>query len=39
MKIFEIQESKNSLARWKSYYLFGRKIYTRIVQIYGEINH
>lgn len=34
MKIFEVKEDRNFVGRWKSYYLFGKKIYTKIICLY-----
>ena len=34
MKIFEKKEVKNLIGHWNEYYLFGKKIYTKLVCIY-----
>lgn len=34
MKIFEVRDYKNVVGWWKEYYLFGKKIYTRLVGLY-----
>ena len=37
MKIFEKREVKNFVGCWNEYYLFGKKIYTKLVHIYKYI--
>ena len=34
MKIFEKRIIENPIGRWNQYYLFGKKIYTKLVYLY-----